>query len=102
MARRHCRLCEDIERPSNGGFALQFNDKLKAHELMAIAGGELKQPADHKHTFDYAAFVGAEPPVGDDEWRTGAAVRLQPSQVREKRLGGAHERRVDERATGDD
>jgi hypothetical protein len=30
---------------------------------MAIAGGELKQRADHKHTFDYAAFVGAEPPA---------------------------------------
>jgi hypothetical protein len=40
---------------------------LAAGELMAIAGGELKQRADYKHTFDYAALVGIEPPDGDDE-----------------------------------
>jgi hypothetical protein len=55
-----------VKRLPNGGFAVQFYDKLKARELMAIAGGEPKQRADHKHTFDYAAFVGAEPPADDE------------------------------------
>ena len=56
-----------MKRLPNGGFSLQLYDKLKARELMAIAGGELKPRANHRHTFDYAAFVGAEPPDGDDE-----------------------------------
>jgi hypothetical protein len=40
-------------------------DKLKALELMAIAGGALKRKADHNHTFDHAAYLGAEPPQDD-------------------------------------
>ena len=40
-------------------------DKLKALELMAIAGGALKQKADHRHTLDHAAYLAAEPPHDD-------------------------------------
>ena len=42
-------------------------DKLKALQLMAIAGGKLQQKFDHAHKFDHLLCLGAEPPVGDDE-----------------------------------
>jgi hypothetical protein len=41
--------------------------KLRALELMAIAGGELKQKHERKHAFDLAAYLGAEPPAEDEE-----------------------------------
>ena len=50
-----------VKRLPNGGFALQLYDKLKARELMAIAGGELKQRADHKHTFDHPYLALSHP-----------------------------------------
>lgn len=48
------------------GPTIVMYDKLKALELMAIAGGELKQKHDHKHAFDHASFLGAEPPDDDE------------------------------------
>ena len=42
-------------------------DALEACKLMAIAAGVLKPQHQHKHTFDHAAYLGAEPPAGDDE-----------------------------------
>ena len=41
-------------------------DKLKALALMAIAGGALKAQHRHQHTFDHAAYLGNEPPAGDE------------------------------------
>lgn len=55
-----------LKRLPDGGFTLMLYDKLKARELMAIAGGELKNQHEHKHTFDHAAYLGAEPPEGDE------------------------------------
>lgn len=54
-------------KPTPFGVALVMYDKLKARERMAIAGGELKQRHEHTHTFDHAAYLGAEPPAGDEE-----------------------------------
>lgn len=54
-------------KPTPFGTAIVFYDKLKARELMAVAGGKLRQQVDHKHTFDHAAYLGAEPPQGDDD-----------------------------------
>lgn len=48
------------------GLTVVMYDKLKARELMAIAGGALKPQHQHKHTFDHAAYLGAEPPPDDD------------------------------------
>lgn len=48
------------------GTATTFHDKLKARESMAIAGGKLKPRVDHRHAFDPAAYLGAEPPAGDE------------------------------------
>lgn len=55
-----------LKRAPDGSFVLQLYDKLKARELMAIAGGKLKNQHEHKHTFDHAAYLGAEPPDGDE------------------------------------
>lgn len=49
------------------GPAIVMYDKLRAGELMAIAGGELKQRHEHKHAFDHASYLAGEPPAGDDE-----------------------------------
>lgn len=49
------------------GFELTFYDKLKARELMAINAGKIKQRIDARMTFDHAAYLGAEPPPGDEE-----------------------------------
>lgn len=54
-------------KPTPFGTVVVLHDKLKARELMAVATGKLRQTIDHKHTFDYAAYLGAEPPPGDDE-----------------------------------
>lgn len=53
-------------KPTAFGWQLVLYDKLKARELMAIAGGKLRQGVDHKHVFDHASYLGAEPPPGDE------------------------------------
>ena len=59
--------CVKAIKPTPFGTAVVFYDKLKALELMAIAGGKLQQKFDHAHKFDHLLCLGAEPPVGDDE-----------------------------------
>jgi hypothetical protein len=54
-------------QPTPFGWKLVLYDKLKARELMAIAGGKLRQQVDHRHTFDHAAFLRDVPPAGDDD-----------------------------------
>lgn len=44
-----------------------FYDKLKARQLMAIAGGTLKHRCEPKQSFDHAALLGAGLPAGDDD-----------------------------------
>lgn len=58
--------CVKAVQPTPTGWKLVLYDKLKARELMAIAGGKLRNQHDHKHTFDHAKYLGAEPPAGDD------------------------------------
>lgn len=53
-------------KPGTRGTAITLFDKLKARELMAIAGGKLHVKHDHVHSFDHAKYLGAEPPKGDD------------------------------------
>ncbi|MEQ1934674.1 MAG: terminase small subunit, partial [Fimbriimonadaceae bacterium] len=53
-------------QPTPFGWKLVLYDKLRAFELMAIAGGKLKQRHEHKREFDHAALLGAEPPVDDE------------------------------------
>jgi phage terminase small subunit len=59
--------CVKAIKPTRFGTAIVFYDKLKACELMAIAGGKLQQKFDRAHKFDHLLCLGAEPPVGDDE-----------------------------------
>lgn len=58
--------CVKAIKPTPFGTAIVFYDKLRARELMAVADGKLRQGVDHKHTFDHAAYLGSEPPKGDD------------------------------------
>src|SRR5215510_3967761 len=59
--------CVKSIKPTPFGTAVTFHDKLRARELMAVAGGKLRTKVDHLHAFDHAAYLGAEPPEGDDE-----------------------------------
>ena len=59
--------CVKAIKPTPFGTAIVFYDKLKACELMAIAGGKLRQKFDHAHKFDHLLCLGADPPVSDDE-----------------------------------
>jgi terminase small subunit-like protein len=59
--------CVKAIRPTRFGTAIVFYDKLKACELMAIAGGKVQHKFDRAHKFDHLLCLGAEPPVGDDE-----------------------------------
>ena len=54
-------------KPGRNGTSILLHDSLKARELMAIAGGRLRQQVDHLVKFDHAAYLGAAPPEGDDE-----------------------------------
>jgi DNA-directed RNA polymerase subunit F len=54
-------------KPTPHGTTIVLFDKLKARELMAIAGGRLRAGVDHLHKFDHAKYLGAEPPDGDDD-----------------------------------
>ncbi len=47
------------------GPAVTLHDKLKAFELIAIAGGLLKRTPPAEPEFDHAAFLGIEPPAGE-------------------------------------
>jgi hypothetical protein len=58
--------CVKALKPGPFGTAITFYDKQRARELMAINGGKLRQNVDHTHKFDHAAYLGAEPPEGDD------------------------------------
>jgi phage terminase small subunit len=50
-------------QPTAFGIKVVLNDSLKARELLAIAGGKLRQQVDHKHTFDHAGYLaGTETP----------------------------------------
>ena len=60
-------VCVKGIKPGPFGTQILLYDKLKARELMAIADGKLRQKIDHKVTWDHAAYLGAEPPKGDDE-----------------------------------
>ncbi len=53
--------------PTPFGWKLKLYDRLKAFELMAIAGGKLRQQVDHKHTFDHARYLMDVPPPGDED-----------------------------------
>ena len=59
--------CVKALKPTPFGVTIVMYDKLKALELMAIAGGELKPQHQYKHTFDHAAYLAAEPPAGDGQ-----------------------------------
>jgi phage terminase small subunit len=48
------------------GPTIVMYDKLKARELMAIASGALKASPRHKDAFDPLAYLGSEPPPGDE------------------------------------
>lgn len=58
--------CVKALKPTPFGTSVVLYDKLKARELMAINAGKIRQRVDHKHTFDPAEYLGAEPPEGDD------------------------------------
>ncbi len=58
--------CVKAIKPTPFGTALTFYDKLRARELLAVADGKLRQKVDHLHAFDHIAFLGAEPPEGED------------------------------------
>lgn len=58
--------CVKAIKPTPFGTAIIFYDKLRARELMAVADGKLRTKVDHLHAFDHAAYLGAEPPEGDD------------------------------------
>ena len=47
---------KSIKQTPSGSVIVMY-DKLKALELMAIAGGELKQKHQHKHAFDHAGLA---------------------------------------------
>ncbi len=49
-------------KPGPKGTSIILNDSLKARELLAIAGGKLRQAVDHRHTFDHAAYLADEAP----------------------------------------
>jgi hypothetical protein len=53
-------------KPTPNGWQLILYDKLRARELMAIAGGKLRQAVDHTHSFDHARYLADEPPEGDE------------------------------------
>ena len=52
---------------ADGAITIQLNDKLRALELLAINGGKLRTRFDQRITFDHAAYLGATPPIGEDE-----------------------------------
>lgn len=54
-------------KPTPFGWQLVLYDRLKSYELMAIAGGKLRQQVDHKHTFDHARYLMDVPPPGDED-----------------------------------
>lgn len=49
------------------GMEIVLHDALRAREIIATATGRLGQRHEDKHTFDHAAYPGAEPPAGDEE-----------------------------------
>lgn len=55
-----------LRQVPGGGWQLILYDKLRARELMAIAGGKLRQGVDHAHRFDHAKYLADEPPLGDE------------------------------------
>ena len=59
--------CVKALKPTPFGTSIVLYDKLKACELMGIAGGKLRTNVDHKHAFRHEEYLGAEPPAGDDE-----------------------------------
>ena len=52
---------KSIKQTPSGPVIVMY-DKLKARELMAIAGGELKQKHQHELAFDHAKYLADEPP----------------------------------------
>lgn len=52
-------------RQTDQGVDVTMNDSLRARELMAQAGGKLKNIV--KHEFDLGRYLGAAPPPGDDD-----------------------------------
>jgi hypothetical protein len=58
--------CVKALKPTPFGTSIVLHDKLKALELLAIASGALKPHHQHKHSFDVAAYLAAEPPAEDE------------------------------------
>lgn len=59
--------CVKSLKPTPFGTQVVMHDKMRARELMAINAGKLKLNHTMTHKFDHAAYLGAEPPKGDDE-----------------------------------
>jgi hypothetical protein len=51
----------------DGAVTIQLSDKLRALELLAINAGKIRVRSDRRITFDHAAYLGDQPPAGDDE-----------------------------------
>ena len=52
-------------RDTTQGPVIVLHDAMEAARLMAIADGELSTSVKHAHSFDHAAYLGAEPPPED-------------------------------------
>lgn len=59
------RSVKSIRHKPWGAIDVTLNDSLKARELMAIAGGKLKQRHDQNLTFDPVALLAAKTPSED-------------------------------------
>lgn len=59
--------CVKAVKPTPFGIALVMYDKQRARQLLALNGGKIRPKRAGEVNFDHAAYLGAEPPPGDDE-----------------------------------
>lgn len=59
--------CVKAVKPTPFGISLVMYDKQRARTLLALNGGKIRPKKAGEMNFDHAAYLGAEPPPGDDE-----------------------------------